>query len=82
MTWKPYQGQKIERLFAWIATEPDGGEGVCAVNIPGVGWTPLVGADGERIASYRAYAGEVRAATGRPVRLVAFATRVDGEELP
>src|ERR1700745_2265416 len=28
MSWKPQTGQKIERLYAWIAEEPDGGEGV------------------------------------------------------
>lgn len=81
--WKPGKGLKIEKLYAWVATEPDGGEGVCAVHIPALGgMVPLVGADRERIESYRPHAEQTRKASGYPVRMVEFSTRVDGEELP
>jgi hypothetical protein len=80
--WKPRKGQKIEKLYAWIATEPDGGEGVCGASIPELGgMVPLVGADRERIESYRRIAEQARKATGFPIRLVEFSTRIDGEEL-
>jgi hypothetical protein len=81
--WKPGKGQKIERLYAWVATEPDGGEGVCGMTIPELGGlVPLVGADRERIESLRIYAEQIRKASGCPTRLVEFSTRIDGDELP
>jgi hypothetical protein len=69
--WKPNTGQKIARLYAWIATEPDGGEGVCAMLLQGR-WTPLIGADGERIQSLRDHAGQIARETGYPVALKVF----------
>jgi hypothetical protein len=74
--WKPGAGQKIERLYAWIATEADGGEGVCAMSLPdGKTLMPLVGADMERIESLRAHAGLVARISKCPVRLVEFSAR-------
>lgn len=32
-SWKPGTGQTIDALYAWVATEPDGGEGVCSAQI-------------------------------------------------
>ena len=82
-TWKPNTGQKIERLYAWIATEPDGGEGVCAALMPdGKMMMPLVGADMERMESLRHYAAEAVRFTGYPVRLVEFSNRIVIEESP
>lgn len=81
--WKPRKGQKIEKLFAWIATEADGGEGVCAGATPdGLGMMPLIGADRERIESYRPLAKDIRRLSGLPIRMVEFSTRVDEDELP
>jgi hypothetical protein len=81
--WKPGKGQKIEKLYAWVATEPDGGEGVCGMSITLLGgMVPLVGADRARIESCRRHAEEARKETGYPLRMVEFSTRIDGEELP
>lgn len=81
--WKPRKGQKIEKLFAWVATEADGGEGVCGAYVPSMGGlVPLVGADRERIESLRPHAEIIRRESGFPVRMVEFSTRIDGEELP
>lgn len=81
--WKPGKGQKIEKLYAWVATEPGGGEGVCGMSIPELGgMVPLVGADRARIESLRPYAEQTRKASGYPIRLVEFSTRIDGEVLP
>jgi hypothetical protein len=81
-SWRPGQGLTIDALYAWVATEPDGGEGVCAMNIPGFGMTPLVGADMDRIKSLRPFAEQARKLTGYPVRLVRFSRRDDLEILP
>ena len=69
----------IDALYAWIATEPDGGEGVCSAQI-GDTHFPLVGADIDRVKSLRAYA-LVRHATGYPIRLARFSHREDLEDL-
>ncbi len=74
MTWKANTGQKIERLYAWIATEADGGEGVCSVKL-GDTHMPLIGADMARIESLRGHAAFVARASGCPVRLVEFSVR-------
>ena len=64
-----------------MATEPDGGEGVCSAQLGEV-HMPLVGADMDRIKSLRRYAELARAASGYPVRLVRFSRREDLEILP
>jgi hypothetical protein len=72
----------IDALYAWVATEKDGSEGVCAHMLPTMGMVPLVGADMDRIKSLRRFAENARALTGCPVRLVRFSMREDLEELP
>jgi len=72
--WKPNTGQKIERLYAWIATEPDGGEGVCSMQL-GDMHMPLIGADTARIESLAPQAAMIARTSGYPVRLVEFSTR-------
>jgi hypothetical protein len=75
----------IAALYAWVAEEPDGGEGVCSATMQLFDrpvHMPLVGADIERIRSLREYAEIVRKASGCPVRLVRYTQREDLEELP
>jgi hypothetical protein len=80
--WKAGTGQTIDKLFAWVATEPDGGEGICAGTLPGMpGMTPLIGADHDRIESFRPYAAVVRQMTGYPVRLKVFGSGVVIDEI-
>jgi protein gp37 len=74
-------GKTIDALYAWVATEPDGGEGVCSFQL-GNTHMPLVGADMDRIKSLRRFAEIIRRASGCPIRLVRFSTREDLEELP
>ena len=65
--------QKIEAMYAWIATEPDGGEGLVSIYLPHVRQhMPLIGADMKRVVALRPHAEQVHASTGCPVRLVAF----------
>jgi hypothetical protein len=71
----------IDALYAWVATEPDGGEGVCSMQLGAV-HMPLIGADMDRVKSLRARAEFVRRVSGCPVRLVRFSRREDLEELP
>jgi len=80
--WRPGQGLPIERLYAWVATEPDGGEGLCSVTTLALGTMPLIGADRERIESLRPHAEITRKLTGYPVRLVRFLRTDVMEELP
>jgi hypothetical protein len=73
--WYPNDGQRIDRLYAWIAVEPDGGEGVCSARIGDIHY-PMVGADRARIESMREYAQEIAKLSGRRIRLVEFTGRV------
>ena len=73
---------RIDALYAWVAQEPDGGEGVCSADFGANLHMPLVGADIERMKSLRDHAEFVRRMTGYPVRLVRFGRREDLEELP
>jgi len=70
--YKPGKGLKITELWAWIGVEPDGGEGVLGAMIGPLGFVPLVGADRDRIESYRDYAKAIQKAAGRPVKLVRY----------
>ena len=76
--------QKITELFAWVATEPDGSEGVCAHEVVIDGRrmiAPLVGADRARIQSYRGFADTIAETTGRPIRLMRFSNAETLERL-
>ena len=73
--------QTIDALYAWVATEPSGDEGVCSMRLGDTHY-PLVGADTDRVKSLRENAEFVRRVTGYPVRLVRFSRREDLEELP
>ena len=71
--WKSRTGQKIEAIYAWVATESDGGEGICSALMGDV-HMPLVGADRQRMESLRPYAEAAARHFGVPVRLVRFST--------
>jgi hypothetical protein len=71
----------IDALYAWVVTEPDGGEGVASAQIGDTHW-PLIGADMDRVKTLRMFAEAVRRQTGYPVRLVRFSQREKLEELP
>ena len=72
--------KKIEKLYAWICTEPDGGDGVPAIRLGDTAY-PLFGSDLARMHDLRSSALQVRA-TGLPVRLVEFSVMTVLEELP
>lgn len=64
--------KKIEELWMWMAVETDGSEGIVATIIPGLGVTPFVGADKERIHSFRDEAVRAARARGITIKLVRF----------
>ena len=71
--------ERIERMFAYVATDPDdGSEGVCSVQI-GTQHFPLIGADMDRMTSLWPHAEALAAATGSTIRLMLFdnATVID-----
>jgi hypothetical protein len=80
--WRPGKGLSIDALYAWVVTEPDGGEGLAAINLPQLGWTPLIGADVDRMKSLRPYAEGLHRTSGQPMRLVRYSQREDLEILP
>lgn len=72
---EPFQ---ITELYAFIATDKNGVEGVCAA-FTGTGWLPLVGADMTRVDIIkRTWLPDLLAA-GHDVRLCHFTTRREVE---
>lgn len=70
----------IEKLWAYVATEEDGGEGVCAFyNEKSDMWMPMIGADEERMLSLKSVAKKIADNTNTPVTLVEFSVRKDLE---
>lgn len=72
---------EITAIFAWVVTQPNGGEGIAGITESGI-TMPLIGADVDRVRSYRWHALWLRKATGYGVRLVRFSSREDLEVLP
>lgn len=72
--------QRVTELYAWIATERDGGEGVPAASMVVDGQlmlVPLIGADLARLESLRPTAVAVANESGCPVRLRRFVLAPD-----
>jgi len=70
--------KKIDELWAWVREDQGDGEGVLAAEMVLDGRTmfvPFVGADRERIESYRAQAQDIARRTGRKVHLIRYSTR-------
>jgi hypothetical protein len=67
-------GQKIERLYAWTAIEPDGSEGLIGMALPDGQHIPMIGADKARIESLRGIAERHGRRMGYSVRLTMFST--------
>lgn len=80
MSGTPTYGKKIEAIYAWEILEPDDGS---SRPVPGIaGFHPMMGADLDRLRSYRVYAEHIRQATGCRVRLVRFVPHEVLEDLP
>ena len=79
--WRPGEGEAITTLYAWVATEPDGGEGVCSMILPNGMHMPLIGADRARVESLRSAAERTRRMSGYPVKLKMFSSGVVIDEI-
>ena len=66
---------KIEELYAFIATDENGQEGICAFQIESGLWMPMVGADLKRVDSLRPIAKAIHKATGRQIAVCKFTNR-------
>lgn len=66
---------KIERLYAWIATDESGEDGIPALATP-QGTMPMIGSDKARIESLRPRAEALAREEGYPVKLVEFTRMV------
>lgn len=74
-------GFKITTLHAFIATEPDGTEGIVGALLPNGTWSPFIGADQARVESLRPVAQEIQKRAGCPMVLAKFSVREDIEEV-
>jgi hypothetical protein len=70
---------RIEKIYAWICLDDDDSEGIPAIQIGNMAY-PLIGADKERMESYRPFVEAIRK-SGKPMKLVEFKDMVTLEEL-
>lgn len=64
-------GHRINLMYAFIAIDEDGDEGVCAMYTP-EGWVPMVGSDMERVDTLRKVAAGIARRSGKIVHLRRF----------
>jgi len=67
---------KITEMFAFVAEEKPDDEGIMGFMMNSA-WTPLIGADMDRIHSLKPIADEISKATGIPYKLLHF--KLEGE---
>ena len=72
---------KIEKMFAFVATDDEGNEGVCGFNVGGAGWMPMVGADMAMVEKLRPMALATAEKSGQRIKLVLFTNREEVEEI-
>lgn len=70
----------IDQMFAFVALDKDGTEGVVATMKEGV-YYPLVGADMERVESLKPMAEKLAEQLGVPVTLLKFSVREEIETI-
>jgi len=81
--WRYGRGLPIEALWAWLATEADGGQVVVTAPLAVIGGqVQLCGPDLDLVRAMRPEAAAMRARTGCAVRLVRFDAAQGMEELP
>ena len=68
---------RVEEMYAYIPHEPGDpdDEGLTAMIVPGIGSTPMVGADMKRMMSLKPVAQAMANRTGQTIRLVKFSTK-------
>lgn len=67
--------RRVDEIFAWLAVDTDGSEGIAGAEIGSAGMIPLVGGDRARMDSLRPYAERVHRLTGLRIKLVRFTAR-------
>jgi hypothetical protein len=71
---------RIEKIWAYIAVDSNGNEGICGF-ISNGRVVPMIGADEDRIKSLEPLAQELAKSTGCPIKLVSFSNRIEEREL-
>jgi hypothetical protein len=81
--WRPNVGMPITDLFAWVATEANGGQVVASAWLPVLACSvALASPDLVLVRSWRCHAEDYRNATGCAVRLMRYSLAEGLEEIP
>lgn len=70
---------KVDRMFAFVAEDESGDEGIVAIPMENIGIAPLVGCDMARVDSLRPHAQFAANVRKKPVRLIYFETLTEIE---
>lgn len=71
----------VKELYALVATDPQGNEGVAVVQVEGGVPIPLVAETREVIEQYRPFAAKLAQTFGKPVIVSRFSVREDLESI-
>jgi hypothetical protein len=70
---------RIDALWAFVSTDADGNEGLCAAPLQGM-TMPMIAADEKRLASLIPMAEQLATISGMTIRLVKLSTREELRE--
>lgn len=73
--------RKVTEMFAWLAVEENGSEGIIAGPVGRHELMPLVGGDRKRMEALRPVAEYVQQQTGLRIKLVRFSEREELESI-
>lgn len=62
----------LQELYAWMATSPDGRNGIASLKVTDDVWLPLVTDRRDQADQYKPVAQHLASLTGKPVTLVRF----------
>lgn len=72
---------KITAMWAVIATDADGTEGIVSQVIPGLGAAPLIAGHAKNLPAIRALAAAVKVLSPHSMKLVKFTVRKDVRDI-
>lgn len=72
----------MESVWAWIAEDPMGEEGIVAFHSEATGWTPLVSGNADRVTAYSELARRIAKQTGQKINLYRYDRRTLVETIP
>jgi hypothetical protein len=76
-----HKGLKVNTIYAFIAEDADGTEGIIGQLMPDNSWLPFIAADEERLSQLKLFAQKISNVTKKEIKLIKLSKREDVELL-